>query len=166
MKIFKRTLDGGEMVSISLAFEMLGTMVSSMDRSSVASYHVKIFGQCLIALDLRQKHTKTVENIDSAEDKVIDAITALTMKLTETMFKPLFIHAVDWAESDDQVHDSSNSVVLSRKISFYKLVNNLVLQHRWVCELLFDFLFSAYDLRKSSFSLLDLNDDSRFIVSF
>ncbi|XP_078440573.1 ARM repeat superfamily protein [Wolffia australiana] len=129
MKIFKRTFSGGEK-SISLAYEMLANMVASMDRSSVASYHEKVFQQCIVGLDLRRQRLEAVKNVDGVEDSAIEAVTALTLKLTESMFRPLFIHLVDWAESDIQERDSAASGILLRKIPFYKLISKLVQQHR------------------------------------
>lgn len=130
MKVYKETLNCGE-TSIGLVFEILANMVASMDKSSVGSYHTKIFEQCFLALDLRRQHPDTMKNVDLVEDNVIHAINALTVKLTESMFRPLFIHSLDWAESDIEAGNSTNGV-LCRKISFYKLVNKLTEQHRCV----------------------------------
>ncbi|MQM05223.1 hypothetical protein Taro_038028, partial [Colocasia esculenta] len=127
MKIYEEALKCGE-TSISLVFEMLANMVSSMDKPSIRSYHAKIYEHCLVALDLRRQHPEMVKNIGVIEDHVIHAIIVLTMKLTESMFRPLFIHSLEWADSQSEDHDSNG--VLCRKISFYKLVNELTEQHR------------------------------------
>ncbi|CAA6663312.1 unnamed protein product [Spirodela intermedia] len=141
MKVYKETLNCGE-ISIALAFEILANMVASMDKSSVGSYHAKIFEQCFLALDLRRQHPDTIKNVDLVEDNVIHAITALTVKLTESMFRPLFIHCIDWAESDIEASDSTNGV-LCRKISFYKLVNKLTEQHRSLFVPFFKYLIDG-----------------------
>ncbi|XP_058086890.1 uncharacterized protein At3g06530 isoform X3 [Magnolia sinica] len=129
LKIYPEAVKCGES-SISVAFEMLASTISTMDRSSVGTYHAKIFEQCLLALDLRRQHPISVQNIDMVEQSVIHAIIVLTMKLTETMFRPLFIRSLEWAESELEEFGSSKSRNLSRSISFYKLVNKLAEQHR------------------------------------
>ena len=99
-----------------------------MDRSSVSGYHAKIFDLCLLALDLRCQHPASVQKIDDVEKIVFNAMIALTMKLTESLFKPLFISSIDWAESD--VEDIACTGNISRAISFYGLVNKLAETHR------------------------------------
>uniref|UniRef100_A0A1D1XF93 Uncharacterized protein At3g06530 n=1 Tax=Anthurium amnicola TaxID=1678845 RepID=A0A1D1XF93_9ARAE len=128
MKLYKETLKCGE-TSISLAFEMLANMVSLMDKSSIGSYHAKIYEHCFLALDLRRQHPEMVKNVAMVEDNVIHAIIVLTMKLTESMFRPLFIHSLDWADFESEASDATKGS-LYRKISFYKLVNRLAEQHR------------------------------------
>ncbi|XP_077219422.1 ARM repeat superfamily protein isoform X2 [Tasmannia lanceolata] len=129
LKIYPDAVKCGES-SLSVAFEMLASTISTMDRSAVGSYHTKIFQQCLLALDLRRQHPVSVQNIEFVEQSVIRAIIVLTMKLTETMFKPLFIRTVEWAESEVEENGPSKSKSLDRIISFYKLINKLAEQHR------------------------------------
>ncbi|KAK9148462.1 hypothetical protein Scep_007219 [Stephania cephalantha] len=121
LKLYRKAIQSGES-SLSIIFAMLASTVGIMDKSSIGSYHEKIFEQCLLALDLRREHTAAVENIDIVENAVIRTIVVLTMKLTETMFKPLFVRCLEWAESE--------SGYLNRTISFYKLINTLADHHR------------------------------------
>jgi U3 small nucleolar RNA-associated protein 10 len=100
-----------------------------MDRSSVGGYNETIFDLCLRALDLRRQHPVSIQNIDLVEKSIINAMIALTMKLTETMFKPLFIRSIEWAESYVEENDSKDNVI-DRAISFYGLVNKLAENHR------------------------------------
>lgn len=112
--------------SLRVYFGMLANLVSTMDRSSVAGYHVQIFESCLCALDLRREHHISVQNIDAVENTVINAMISLTMKLTETMFKPLFVRSIEWAE------EISCATDIDRTISFYALVDKLAENHRLV----------------------------------
>lgn len=115
--------------SLTIIFEMLSHMVTTMDRTSVAGYYKRIFDLCLSALDLRRQCPLSVRNISVIEKSVINSMISLTMKLTETMFKPLFIRTVEWAESevDESEYRGRN---LDRAISFYGLVNKLAENHR------------------------------------
>lgn len=115
---------------------MLGRIISSMDRSSAGAYHARIFDLCLNALDLRRQCPPSVKNINIIEESVIASMISLTMKLTETMFKPLFIRTIEWAESeiDDSAYSRSRSNI-GRAISLYGLVNKLAENHRSVFHL-------------------------------
>ncbi|KAL6526925.1 hypothetical protein OROGR_016015 [Orobanche gracilis] len=116
--------------SLSVVFKMLGNLVASMDRKSIGVYHAKIFDLCLLALDLRHEDPSSVQNIDVVEQNVITAVVTLTMKLTEAMFRPLFIKTIEWSglsvEGDEHTQEKADS----RAISFYSLVNKLADSHR------------------------------------
>ncbi|KAL5979877.1 hypothetical protein ACLOJK_038989 [Asimina triloba] len=142
MKIYAGAVKCGES-SISVVFEMLASTINAMDRPSVGTYHVKIFEQCLLALDLRRQRPMSITNIDMVEQSVIHAIIILTMKLTETMFRPLFIKSLEWAESDPESSASSISRNLDRSISFYKLVDKLIEQHRSLFAPYFKYLLDG-----------------------
>lgn len=129
LEIYSSAVQCGDS-SLAIAFEMLANVVGSMDRSSVYGYHTNIFDLCLGALDLRFQHPVSVQNIDVVEKSVISAMIALTMKLTETMFKPLFIRSIEWADSDLEESGSTKSSNIDRAISFYSLVNKLLENHR------------------------------------
>jgi len=72
------------MVAFRLAFDMLASLVGTMDRLAVETYHPKIYEHCLAALDLRRQHPDFLKNnINMVERSIIYAIITLTMKLTE-----------------------------------------------------------------------------------
>lgn len=129
MKIYSGAVKSGDS-SVAVTFEMVANLISTMDRSSVGVYHAKIFDLCLLALDLRCLHPISIQNIYTVEKSVINAMVALTMKLTETMFKPLFIKSIEWAESEVEESDSEGRTNTDRSISFYGLVNKLADNHR------------------------------------
>lgn len=129
LRIYSEAIKSGDS-SLSIAFEMLGNLVGTMDRTSVGAYHAKIFDLCLVALDLRRQKPLSVRNIDDVEKNVINAMIVLTMKLTETMFKPLFIRSIEWSESNVEESESAGSTNIDRSLSFYGLVNKLAESHR------------------------------------
>ncbi|KAJ0970550.1 hypothetical protein J5N97_018509 [Dioscorea zingiberensis] len=63
LKIYASALKCGEF-SLTLEFEMLANMISSMDRSSIASYDAKIFEQCILALDLRHQLPESIKDVN------------------------------------------------------------------------------------------------------
>ncbi|KAF4372054.1 hypothetical protein F8388_000270 [Cannabis sativa] len=128
LKIYENAVSSGDS-SLTAYFGMLANLIGSMDRPSVGGYHAKIFDLCLLALDLRRQRPASLQDIDSVEKSVTNTIISLTMKLTETMFKPLFIRSIEWAESDveDGVVGNTN---VDRAVSFYGMVNKLAENHR------------------------------------
>lgn len=129
MKLFSHAVNVGD-ASFVVTFQMLGSIIVSMDRPSVAGYHAKVYDLCLSALDIRRQHPVSIENMGVAESSVINAMILLTMKLTETMFKPLFIRTVEWVESEVDGTGSERNKNTDRAISFYRLVDKLVENHR------------------------------------
>ncbi|XP_044468232.1 uncharacterized protein At3g06530-like [Mangifera indica] len=142
LKIYIGAVDAGD-ASLVIAFEMLGNVVGRMDRSSVRGFHGKIFDQCLIALDLRRQHRLSIQNIDIVEKSVITTMIALTIRLTETMFRPLFIKSVEWAESEVEDIVSMGSKSIDRAITFYGLVNKLAEKHQFLFVPYFKYLLEG-----------------------
>ncbi|GAB2253654.1 hypothetical protein Droror1_Dr00006501 [Drosera rotundifolia] len=116
--------------SVSIAFHMVSLIVGEMDRTSVSHYHVKLFDFFLLALDLRRQRVPSIKKLDQVEKHVLDAVIALTMKLTETMFKPLFIRSIEWAEANAKKQEPVAGAYLDTLISFYVLVHKLAESHR------------------------------------
>lgn len=142
LKMYPDTVEAGDS-SLAVFFEMLGSLVGTMDRSSVSGYNETIFDLCLRALDLRRQHPVSIQNIDLVEKSIVNAMIALTMKLTETMFKPLFIRSIEWAESYVEENDSTDNVI-DRAISFYGLVNKLAENHRSLFVTYFEYLLEGF----------------------
>lgn len=115
--------------SLSTVFEMLANLIGTMDRSSLGANHVKIYDLCLVALDLRCQKAVSIRNVNVVEKNVINAMIILTLKLTETMFKPLFIRSIEWSESNMEESERTGPNI-DRAISFYGLVNKLAESHR------------------------------------
>lgn len=129
LKIYSEAVQSGDS-SLAIGFEMLAKLVRTMDRSSIYGYYTNIFDLCLLALDLRRQHPLSIQDIDVVEKSVISATISLTMKLTETLFKPLFIRSIEWADSDVEETASTGRMNIDRAISFYSLVNKLAENHR------------------------------------
>ncbi|KAI3471008.1 hypothetical protein Pfo_027671 [Paulownia fortunei] len=129
LSMYSDAIKSGES-SLSIVFEILGNLVGSMDRSSIGVYHAKVFDLCLLALDLRHQNPASIQNVNVVEQKVINAVVTLTMKLTETMFRPLFIKTIEWSGLNVEGDENAPGKADSRAISFYSLVNKLAESHR------------------------------------
>ncbi|KAK1419459.1 hypothetical protein QVD17_28628 [Tagetes erecta] len=128
LKIYSEALNIGDS-SLSITFQMLGSFTSSMDRSSISAFYSNIFNMCLLALDIRRQHPTSIRNITAVEKDVINALVVLTSKLTENMFKPLFIRCVEWSEHVEPSDELGHANV-DRAISFYSLIQKLISSHR------------------------------------
>ncbi|XP_022637564.1 uncharacterized protein At3g06530 isoform X2 [Vigna radiata var. radiata] len=127
LKLYPAAIKAGDK-SLTIVFDMLGIIIGTMDRSSIVAFHGKVFELCLVALDLRRQSPPSIENIDLVEKGVLNTLTVLTLKLTESMFKPLLIKSIEWVESE--VDGTSCTGSIDRAISFYGMVNKLTENHR------------------------------------
>ncbi|XP_052736877.1 uncharacterized protein At3g06530 isoform X2 [Vigna angularis] len=127
LKLYPAAIKAGDK-SLTIVFDMLGIIIGTMDRSSIVAFHGKVFDLCLVALDLRRQSPPSIENIDLVEKGVLNTLTVLTLKLTESMFKPLLIKSIEWVESE--VDGTSCTGSIDRAISFYGMVNKLTENHR------------------------------------
>ncbi|XP_076945325.1 uncharacterized protein At3g06530-like [Bidens hawaiensis] len=141
LKIYSEAIKFGDS-SLSITFQMLGDFITKMDRSSVSTFYKNIFNTCLLALDIRRQHPASVKNITAIETDVINAMVALTAKLTENMFKPLFIQCVEWSEYVDQ-NDDLGHANIDRAISFFGLVQKLISSHRFLFVPYFKYIING-----------------------
>ncbi|KAI3994953.1 hypothetical protein MKX01_038236 [Papaver californicum] len=129
LKVYTKAVQSGDS-SLSITFVMLSNLIGTMDRSAIGMYHARIFELCLLALDLRRESPVSVKRVDIVEESVIDSMIVLSLKLTENMFKPLFLRSLEWAESEVEGTGSTESRKFDRTISFYRLISKLVERHR------------------------------------
>lgn len=128
LKIYSEAINVGDS-SVSITFQMFGSFISTMDRSSISAFYLNIFNMCLMALDIRRQKPASIKNITAVEKDVINAMVVLTSKLTENMFKPLFIRCVEWSEHVEPSDDLGHTYV-DRAISFFSLIEKLISSHR------------------------------------
>ncbi|GAU49365.1 hypothetical protein TSUD_252390 [Trifolium subterraneum] len=140
LKLYPAAIEAGDK-SLTIVFDMLATFIGIMDRTSIVAFHGKIFDFCLVALDLRRQSPLSVQNVDLAEKGVLNAMLALTLKLTESMFKPLFVKSIEWAES--VVDETASGGSMDRAISFYGMVNKLAENHRSLFVPYFKYLLGS-----------------------
>eukprot|EP00850_Spirogloea_muscicola_P019056 SM000182S03946 [mRNA] locus=s182:129601:144135:- [translate_table: standard] len=114
---------------VQLLLGIVEALVHRMDKLAVSQYHNRISGYLLQALSLRETMLPPY-GVGAVEKASIDAFAALVMKLSENMFRPLFIRMLEWSQSkswspseDGAVAEAKSS--LNRSIAFYGLVNVL-----------------------------------------
>ncbi|KAJ3680582.1 hypothetical protein LUZ60_016860 [Juncus effusus] len=141
LQTYTKAIKCGE-ISLSLTFEMLLSLINTMDRASITTYHAKIFEFCLNSLNLRHETPESIKNVNLVENSVINALTGLTMRLTEKMFRPLFLQSFEWAETEFDF-GSKSTKSFDRAIAFYKFVNMLSEQHRSLFVPYFKYLLES-----------------------
>ncbi|XP_071732709.1 uncharacterized protein At3g06530 isoform X2 [Rutidosis leptorrhynchoides] len=123
LKIYSEAINFGDS-GISITFQMIGNFIRTMDKSLYA-YYLNIFDTCLLALDLRRKRPASIKNITAVEKDVVNTMVTLVMKLTENMFKPLFIRCVEWSEYTE-LNDDLGHANIDRALSFFSLLDKLI----------------------------------------
>lgn len=86
----------GEAATVSL-LAMAQRTIEQMDAVTASQHSDACFTFLLRALDLRQKRPAHLSGLDAIEQGSVAVLLALTMKLSEAKFKPLFLRLLDWA---------------------------------------------------------------------
>ena len=86
----------GEAATVSL-LAMAQRTIEQMDPTTAAQHADVCFTFLLKALDLRQRRSVHLPGLETVEQGAVAVLLALTMKLSEAKFKPLFLRLLDWA---------------------------------------------------------------------
>lgn len=63
--------------------------------------------------------------LDEVDSRASTLIVSLVMKLSEVELRPLFLHLCEWKAAISAEDDEATLARLDRRISFYKVLNNL-----------------------------------------
>ena len=88
----------GEAATVSL-LAMAQRAVEQMDPAAAAQHADFCFSFLLKVFDLRQRRPASLPSLHAAEQAGTSVLLALTMKLSEAKFKPLFLRLLDWAST-------------------------------------------------------------------
>eukprot|EP01104_Vermistella_antarctica_P017042 TRINITY_DN5961_c0_g1_i1.p1 TRINITY_DN5961_c0_g1~~TRINITY_DN5961_c0_g1_i1.p1 ORF type:complete len:2241 (+),score=680.72 TRINITY_DN5961_c0_g1_i1:94-6723(+) len=130
----------GKTESLIRAVTYLHYVIDTVSRQAVRVQHTSFFKLFLRLFDYRALHCDNVKltaSIDIVEDQVVLAFTALVMKISENMFRPIFTKTLDWAgltaagadDDDNDDNDADNLTTISRSFHrrtfVYRLMNGL-----------------------------------------
>lgn len=92
---------GAGAVPMAKLLGMLTSLINSSTPTSVGTHADTVFRFLLPALDVRQTHCGKLSEADmlSVESAAVAALEAMTLKLSERIFKPLFLRTVEWARA-------------------------------------------------------------------
>ena len=115
-------LQEGEAATVSL-LAMVQRTIEQMDPSTAAHHADLCFTFLLRALDLRQKRPASLLALQSVEQGSVGVLLALTMKLSEVRFKPLFLRLLDWGVTPPAAQPDAKP--LGRQVALFTAVLGL-----------------------------------------
>lgn len=95
---------------------MLRLAIERMDAAAIAAYRETVFLQLLRAMDLRctgAVGAAASAAADAVEAAAVSGLVELTLKLSESQFKPLFFRLVEWATSTPAADATAGPAALS-----------------------------------------------------
>lgn len=78
---------------------MVQRTIELMDTSTAAQHADACYSFLLQAFDIRQRRPPHLMSVEGIESSSVSVLMALTPKLSEAKFKPLFLRLVDWAST-------------------------------------------------------------------
>lgn len=97
--------------------------IEQMDPTTAAQHADLCFTFLLRALDLRQKRPASLPVLQSVEQGSVGVLLALTMKLSEAKFKPLFLRLLDWGGTPPAAQPDAKP--LGRQVALFTAVLGL-----------------------------------------
>lgn len=109
--------------SATSLLHMLQWTVRHMDKAAVAAHYKTVFRFVLQAMDLQRKASAPSRGVLPAVERAVHVFVALSLKLSETQFRPLFLRTYDWAVVDLLEEDAQG--MEARSLALYTLVQML-----------------------------------------
>lgn len=116
---YEELIDNGNYEGIGPVMRLLTQAFRHLPSADISNYMGEITSLLLKILKFRVQHS-TVEmaTLNSLEDEIIQLYTALTLKLSEGNFRPLYCKIYDWAlRNNDDEHDKA--------ITFFRLSSEI-----------------------------------------
>ncbi|KAG2433890.1 hypothetical protein HXX76_008243 [Chlamydomonas incerta] len=128
--------------------DMVGAAAAAMEAKVAAQYADALFNFLLRALDVRQRRPAALvahgdAAVDAVEAAATRALVALTMKLSEARFKPMFLRLLEWASTVSVPEGGSEPSYLGRMVALYGAVNALTDRLRSVLVPYFRYLLDS-----------------------
>ena len=130
----------GEAATVSL-LAMAQRTIEQMDPTTAAHHADLCFTFLLAALDLRQKCPVSLPALQSVEQGSVGVLLALTMKLSEARFKPLFLRLLDWGSTPPAAQPDAKP--LGRQVALFTAVLGLTERLRSVFVPYFRYLLDS-----------------------
>jgi hypothetical protein len=114
----------GLLVSTHLV-NMLESIVKMMDHAIIQTHHFDIVNYILGALDRRRSHGVEDAEYATLECALVNCLVSLVMKLSESSFRPVFLHLLDWSTKGSASKGDLVDVKVARNISLFHVVVKL-----------------------------------------
>jgi len=111
--------------------QSLGVMIGLMDHSDAAFYHHQIVDFLLSAFDSRRDFSIANAEYAMYESVLTDVLSSLVVKLSESSFRPVFLHILDWSSKGaDGADGRVMRGKLARRITLFHIVIKLTTKLR------------------------------------
>lgn len=112
---YKQLIADGKRLGIGPLMQLLKQTLEQQSAATIGGFMGEITSFFIDALQFRSENNTDIEQL---EDKIIGAFIAVTLKLSEGSFRPLYCRIYDWAFR-------TNGPSVDRAITFYKLSNEV-----------------------------------------
>ena len=129
--------------SLIALYQVLDRCITHMTKDDVKNFHSELLSLFMSALDYRSQHVQDIsqESLLRTEEAVIGAFISLIMRLSESLFRPMFLKLVDWA--------TRSSAPKPRQLIFYHMADRMAEKLKGLFV-----LFAGY-LIKNTATILD-----------
>ncbi|TYZ62452.1 hypothetical protein PybrP1_005573 [[Pythium] brassicae (nom. inval.)] len=168
---YEFVLAQGSDASVEKLFTLVAGVVAALDVAALRQ-HLPAFARFFVtALDARRVHAAKLQDVDAAEDEILDCLVQFVLRLSEKQLKPLFLKIAEWSQAavggGAAHHTPTKHGDLARRIVFAKLVVKLSERLRGifvpyfahVLEVLTTGLRDAHDVLTRRSKTGDNNDD-------
>lgn len=112
---YKQLVGEENPIGIGPLMKLLSQSFEQQTASNISSFMPEITSFFIVALQFRCDHTESdLQVVNALEDKTIHAFVALTLKLSEGSFRPLYCRIYDWSLNDELQKED-------RAITFFRL---------------------------------------------
>lgn len=99
--------------------ELIELALQNSSRSAIGTVYKSIFKFFLDSFDSRRS-LLFAEDVDNVETQAVNVFLKFVMKLSDTTFRPLFLHLHSWALED--LYETDPSGIVSRQTFFYNFL--------------------------------------------
>jgi len=153
-----RSAVGGGTNCVVMLFQLVSDAIAKMPKDGIKANHHRLFKFFLVSFDLRREEAGGEDalegrlDLEAVESASTKAFVQLVMRLSETLFRPVFLKAFDWAltmptegavlpitlkeDADedeeegggDAGEEGGSQVDVGRSTLFYRLMHTMALQ--------------------------------------
>jgi U3 small nucleolar RNA-associated protein 10 len=132
----------GDLYVHLFCLDVVQLSIRSMDKQKTLSYHKQIFRFLVTFFDVRRQcrvspntWSLSSEEIEQVESRSVGVFIRLVFRLSEAVFRPLFLRLCDWAlvdladeesEENDSDQDESRAQIRARQVILFKVLNALL----------------------------------------
>jgi len=138
--VFKKMCESSSHQTSSFCqlFKMFASICSQITNAKISRYYPKMVQFFLQAFDMRVDLARfSFEQINEIETEMLESFGSFVLKLSEELFKPLFLKVNEWSNLSSQPHK------MYRKAFFYKWLSTLASNLRGILVPMFGYVLDG-----------------------